>query len=195
MLLAAASCPAGRSSAARSPTSRARPRRAGVAIVTGVARRRRDWSASGRPDVVVVATGAVPYRPPLELDGDPVVLDAWDVIRGRAVPDGHVVVADWRSRLDRARRRDAARRRGRRVTLASSATTAGPAAPAVRPGHDDGERRRARVDLRPTLRPYGADATAVFLQHVLTGEAVVVEDVAALVLAQGPAPLDALLAS
>ncbi len=44
------------------------------------------------------------------------------------------------------------------------------------------------------MRLYGADSTAVFLQDVLTGDAVVVEDVAALVLAQGQAPEDALLA-
>ena len=43
--------------------------------------------ASGA-EVVVVATGAVPYRPPLELVGDPVVLDAWDVLRGAARPRG-----------------------------------------------------------------------------------------------------------
>ena len=43
-----------------------------------------------------MATGAVPYRPPLELMGEPVVLDAWEVLRGAAVPGGHVVVADWR---------------------------------------------------------------------------------------------------
>ena len=55
------------------------------------------------------------------------------------------------------------------------------------------EARRARVDLRPTLRPYGADASAVFLQDVLTSEAVVVEPASALVLAQGTVPLDGLL--
>jgi hypothetical protein len=53
--------------------------------------------------------------------------------------------------------------------------------------------RRARVDIRPTLRLFGADPTAVFLQDVLTSEAVVVEGTSALVLAQGTVPSDALL--
>ena len=53
--------------------------------------------------------------------------------------------------------------------------------------------RRAHVDIRPTLRLYGADSSAVFLQDVLTGDAVVVEEVAALVLAQGQTPEDSLL--
>jgi hypothetical protein len=53
--------------------------------------------------------------------------------------------------------------------------------------------RRARVDIRPTLRPYGVDSSAVFLQDVLTSDAVVVEDATALVLAQGTVPDDTLL--
>ena len=53
--------------------------------------------------------------------------------------------------------------------------------------------RQARVDIRPTLRLYGADSSAVFLQDVLTADAVIVEDAVALVLAQGTVPDDALL--
>jgi len=45
---------------------------------------------------VIVATGGRPYRPPLELVDDPPVLDAWEVIRGATVPEGRVVVVDWR---------------------------------------------------------------------------------------------------
>jgi NADPH-dependent 2,4-dienoyl-CoA reductase/sulfur reductase-like enzyme len=45
------------------------------------------------PDLVVVATGAEPYRPPIPHDGiEP--LDAWEVLRG-ARPGGRVLVADW----------------------------------------------------------------------------------------------------
>ena len=70
--------------------------RAGVRIVTDVDRRRRRCVRREAPDVVVVATGARPRRPPLELVGDPVVLDAWEVLQGATVPAGRVVVADWR---------------------------------------------------------------------------------------------------
>ena len=44
---------------------------------------------------------------------------------------------------------------------------------------------RARVEMLPLTRPFGYDGSAVFLQHTLTEEAVIVEDVAALVLAAG----------
>jgi hypothetical protein len=49
------------------------------------------------------------------------------------------------------------------------------------------------VDLRPQLRLFGADPSAVFLQDVLTSEPVVIEDTSALVLAQGTVPADGLL--
>jgi hypothetical protein len=52
---------------------------------------------------------------------------------------------------------------------------------------------RARVEVLPLTRPFGYDGSAVFLQHTLTEEAVIVEDVAALVLASGSVPEAALL--
>jgi len=51
----------------------------------------------------------------------------------------------------------------------------------------------AKVDIVPLVRPYGADEDTVYLQHVLTGEPVLVEEVAGLVLAQGHASVDDLL--
>ena len=168
-------------------------RRAGVRIETGL---RADVEAVARSgaQVVVVATGSVPYRPPLELVGDPTVLDAWDVIRGNAsVPDGHVVVADWRCDWVGLGVATMLAGAGRRVTLASSGYHAGQRLQQYVRDTMIAEARRAHVDLRPTLRPYGADASAVFLQDVLTSEAVVVEPASALVLAQGTVPLDGLL--
>src|SRR5690606_24036110 len=138
-------------------------------------------------------TGAIPYRPPIELAGEPVVLEAWDVIRGARVPAGHVVVADWRCDwvgLGLATQLAAG---GRRVTLASSGHHPGRRLqPYVRDATSGGA-RRARVALRPQLRLFGAEESAVFLQDGLTSEAVVVEGTSALVLAQGTVPDDALL--
>jgi 2,4-dienoyl-CoA reductase-like NADH-dependent reductase (Old Yellow Enzyme family) len=49
-----------------------------------------------RPEAVIVATGARPRRPPIEVLGSPTVLDAWEVIDGATVPSGRVVVSDWK---------------------------------------------------------------------------------------------------
>ncbi len=167
-------------------------RRAGVTIHTGVRADIAYVRASGAR-VVVVATGAVPYRPPLELAGEPVVLDAWDVIRGAAVPGGHVVVADWRCDWVGLGVATMLATGGRRVTLASSGYHAGQRLQQYIRDTMIASARRARVDIRPQLRLFGADPSAVFLQDVLTSEAVVVEDTAALVLAQGTVPADGLL--
>jgi 2,4-dienoyl-CoA reductase-like NADH-dependent reductase (Old Yellow Enzyme family) len=167
-------------------------RRAGVRVVTGVRVDAAYVGASGA-DVVVVATGAVPYRPPLEIAGNPVVLDAWEVLRGAAVPAGHVVVADWRCDWVGLGLARLLAERGHRVTLASSGYMAGQRLQQYVRDTMTAAARRARVDIRPTLRLFGADSTAVFLQDVLTSDAVIVEDTSALVLAQGTVPDDALL--
>ncbi|HEY6571491.1 MAG TPA: FAD-dependent oxidoreductase, partial [Candidatus Limnocylindrales bacterium] len=166
--------------------------RSGVDIVTGV-RAHAAWVRERGPDVVIVASGAVPYRPPLEVMGAPVILQTWDVIRGAAVPDGHVVVADFRSDWTGLGVATMLASRGHRVTLAVVGTMAGQRIQQYIRDTMTATARRAHVDIRPTLRLYGADSNAVFLQDVLTGDAVVVEDVAALVLAQGQTPDDSLL--
>jgi hypothetical protein len=53
---------------------------------------------------------------------------------------------------------------------------------------------RAGVEVIPLVRLFGYDGSAVFFQHVLTGEPVIVEGVTGLVLAQGHDPIDGLLA-
>jgi NADPH-dependent 2,4-dienoyl-CoA reductase/sulfur reductase-like enzyme len=49
--------------------------------------------AAAEPDLVLLACGAAPHQPPLDLGGLP-VSHAWDVLAG-ARPQGRVVVADW----------------------------------------------------------------------------------------------------
>jgi len=48
--------------------------------------------AEERPDVVVVATGAAPFKPPIEAVEAPNVVQAWDVLRARAHTGANVVV-------------------------------------------------------------------------------------------------------
>ncbi len=166
--------------------------RAGVRVVTSV-RVDPELVARERPDVVIVATGATPRRPPMELTGDPVVLDAWQVLQGAAMPDGRLVVADWRCDWIGLGLAELLAERGHKVTLGVD-------------GYHPGQRiqqyvrdamtaavTRAGVQVIPLVRLFGYDGSAVFFQHVLTGDAVIVEDVAGLVLAQGHDPVDDLL--
>jgi 2,4-dienoyl-CoA reductase-like NADH-dependent reductase (Old Yellow Enzyme family) len=166
--------------------------RAGVRIITGttvdVDTIRRD-----APDVVIVATGATARRPPIELTGSPVVLDAWEILRGASVPDGRIVVADWRCDWIGLGMAELLGERGRKVTLGVDGYMPGQRIQQYVRDAMVGAVTRAGVEVIPLVRLFGYDGSAVFFQHVLTGDAVIVEDAAALVLAQGHDPVDGLL--
>ena len=166
--------------------------RAGVRIVTGSSV---DAAlvAHEAPDVVIVATGGRPYRPPLELANDPPVFDAWDVIRGAALPDGRAVVVDWRCDWVGPGVALLLAGGGHQVTLASNGYTPGFRIQQYVRDATLAALARARVEVLLLVRPFGYDGSAVFLQHTLTEEAVIVEDAAALILASGCVPEAALL--
>jgi 2,4-dienoyl-CoA reductase-like NADH-dependent reductase (Old Yellow Enzyme family) len=167
--------------------------RAGVKVVTGV-HVDADLVAGQAPDAVVLATGARPYRPALELTDDAVVLDAWDVINGAALPSGRIVVADWRCDWIGLGVALEAAQQGRKVTLAVNGYHAGQLLQQYVRDAMLEQVLRAGVDIVPLVRPYGADDDTVYLQNVLTGEPVLIEGIAGLVLAQGHEPVEELSA-
>ena len=172
---------------------KAEARRAGVKIATGV-RADAAYVRASRAQVVIVATGATPYTPPLEVNGSPRMVQAWDVIRdAAAVPAGTVVVADFRSDWLGLGVATLLAGRGCRVTLAVTGAMAGQRCQQYVRDQMTAAARRAHVTILPTTRLFGADESAVYLQDGLTEEAVVVEDAVALVLAQGHLPADSLL--
>jgi len=146
------------------------------------------------PDLVLVATGARPYRPPLELVDGPWVADAWAVVRQPQIaPPGKIVVADARGDwvgLGVARLLAAA---GHEVVLAVRGYAAGEGLQQYVRDRLLAAIARQRITVLPLARPYGADDDTVYLQHVLTDEPVLVEGAAGLVLACGAAPDRALL--
>jgi 2,4-dienoyl-CoA reductase-like NADH-dependent reductase (Old Yellow Enzyme family)/thioredoxin reductase len=137
------------------------------------------------PDVVIVATGARPYHPVLEVMGEPVVLDAWQVLRGEAVPAGHVVVVDWRgdwigigvARLLAAQ--------GHRVTICVNGYAAGETLQQYVRDAMLTALQRERITVMPLVRLFGVDEDTVYLQHVLSEEPIEIGSVSALVMACG----------
>ncbi|MFE1951217.1 FAD-dependent oxidoreductase [Streptomyces sp. NPDC059524] len=142
------------------------------------------------PDAVVLATGARPRRPHLELLDDPVVLDAWQVIQGAAVPRGRIVVADWRGDWIGLGVALQLAGQGRKVTLCVTGFAAGEHLQQYVRSALLARAARARIDIVPNVRLYGADSDTVYLQHTLTEEPVLLEGVAGVVLAQGHEPVD-----
>ncbi|MDN5790107.1 MAG: FAD-dependent oxidoreductase [Micrococcales bacterium] len=166
--------------------------RAGARVITG-SRVTRDVVDREAPDAVIVATGARPRDMPLEITDAMPVLDAWQVLDGASLPRGPVVVADWRADWIGLGVALLLAQRGRRVSLAINAYQ--PGEMLQRYVRDDmlSAAYRSKVQMIPLVRPYGADEDSVYLQHVLTGEPVIVDGVSALVLAQGHEPVDDLV--
>ena len=145
-----------------------------------------------RPDAVVVATGSQPRAVDLEIAEGARCVDAWDVVAGAELPRGRVVIADWRCDWVGLGTALLLAERGHRVTLAISGYHAGQRIQQYVRDEMIAAATRAHIDVLPLVRPYGADDDTVYLQHVLTGEPVLVEDVSGLVLAQGNTSVDAL---
>jgi 2,4-dienoyl-CoA reductase-like NADH-dependent reductase (Old Yellow Enzyme family)/thioredoxin reductase len=147
------------------------------------------------PDFVVVATGARPRHPDIEVMGEPTVLDAWEVIRGADMRRGHSVVADWRGDWVGIGVARLLAERGQRVTLAVNGYSAGAALQQYVRDSLVGALERQRIAVVPLVRLFGVDDDSVYLQHVLTGEPVILEGVSSLVLALGHEADSALLSS
>ena len=48
------------------------------------------------PDAIIMATGATPYVPDVDIADDVHAVNAWQVLKGEVNPGQSVVVADWR---------------------------------------------------------------------------------------------------
>jgi len=158
--------------------------RAGVRIVTNTVVDA-DVLRASESDVVVVATGARPYRPPIEVMGKPTVLDAWQVLRGAPLPTGHVVVVDWKGDWVGIGVARALALRGHRVTLCVNGYAAGESLQQYVRDAQLSALVRERIVVVPLVRLFGVDDDTVYLQHVLTDEPVMINQVAGLVLACG----------
>ena len=151
---------------------------------------------------VVVATGARPGRPgtelpDLELLDQPVLLDAWrllaDGVAGVGLPRGRVLVADWRCDWVGLGVATLLAEAGHPVTLAVDGYLAGQLVQQYVRDEMLARAHRLGVQIVPTVRLYGLDGDTGYLQHTLTGEAVLIDGVVATVLAGANAADDALL--
>jgi pyruvate/2-oxoglutarate dehydrogenase complex dihydrolipoamide dehydrogenase (E3) component len=144
------------------------------------------------PSWVVVATGARPFASRHELRGIP-VLQAWDVLDG-AVPDGHVVVADWGRDsigLDCA---ELLAEAGRDVTLAIGSIYPGEALHQYHRNAYLGRLLRAGVRLEHYLGLESARDGVVHFRNVVAPDLVATLAADALVVSLGRVPNDALAA-
>ncbi|MHA1554292.1 MAG: FAD-dependent oxidoreductase, partial [Alphaproteobacteria bacterium] len=137
------------------------------------------------PDVVIVATGAVPRRPEIDRTDDAHVVDAWQVLTNEVTVGSDVVIADWRCDWIGMGLAEKLAGDGRRVRLAVNGIMPGQMIPQyVRDGWL-GSLHRLGVEIIPYARLYGVDGDTVYLQQTTSGEAILCEGVNTLVTALG----------
>jgi 2,4-dienoyl-CoA reductase-like NADH-dependent reductase (Old Yellow Enzyme family) len=165
---------------------------AGVQIHRG-ARVDRAAVLAAAPDVVLIATGAIPYRPEFPQEGALQIVDAWQVLRGQGTAIGEsVVIVDWRADWIGIGIAEHLAQQGRTVRLAVSGIAAGETLPLYVRDASAAGLHKLGVKVLTYMRLYGSDSDSVYLQHVSSGEAVVIDKVDTLVLCTGHTPVDEL---
>jgi 2,4-dienoyl-CoA reductase-like NADH-dependent reductase (Old Yellow Enzyme family) len=137
------------------------------------------------PEVVIVATGAVPYRPPIAGEGALQICNAWEVLRETEEPGHSVLVIDWRADWIGVGIAERLAQGGRSVRLAVSGAAIGETMPLYARDLAAATLHKLGVVVLPYMRLYGVDSDSVYLQHTVSGDAVVVEGVNTVVLCTG----------
>jgi 2,4-dienoyl-CoA reductase-like NADH-dependent reductase (Old Yellow Enzyme family)/thioredoxin reductase len=140
-----------------------------------------------RPDAVVVATGARPYRPALPL-GDATVVSAWDVLTADPAGGRRVVVADWGGDPSGLEAAERLVRAGNRVTLAVGSVAVGEGVHQYRRNLYLQRLYRAGVAIVHHAELAGATATRVRLRNAFAPELEHLVPADVLVLAVGRVP-------
>jgi len=141
-----------------------------------------------RPEAIILATGASPYRPDFVQDGDIQVVDAWQVLKGEVTVGTSVLVADWRCDWIGLGIAEKLARQGSAVKLAVSSEMAGKSIPSYVRFTSIATLHRLGVEIIDYARLYGCDTGTVYLQHTASGEPIIVEGIDTLVLCQGHTP-------
>jgi len=137
------------------------------------------------PDAVVLATGARPA--PVEIEGaeEAHLVEAWAVIRGEANVGGRVVIADWRCDWIGMGLAELLARNGCDVTLAVDGYMPGQTIQMYVRDHWAATLNKLGVKVIPYARLFGADSSTVYLQHITSGEPIILDGIDTVVTAMG----------
>ncbi|MDH3763363.1 MAG: FAD-dependent oxidoreductase [Gammaproteobacteria bacterium] len=141
-----------------------------------------------KPDAVIIATGAIPYRPELDISEETHAVDAWQILKDEAKPGASVVIADWRCDWVGMGLAEKLAREGCHVRLCVDGEMAGQNLQKYLRWHWAGALHKLGVEVIPYARLYGADGDTVYFLHNTSGEAIVCENMDTLVIAQGHQP-------
>ena len=130
-----------------------------------------------QPGVIVLATGSLPREPSFDGAADAHVVDSWQVISGETQVGNSVVIADWACDWVGLGLAEKLARDGCRVRLCVIGMVPGETIQSAVRDRWIGELHKLGVEIIPYVRIFGADEDSVYLQHVISEEAVVLEGV------------------
>ena len=137
------------------------------------------------PDVVIAATGAIPYMPEIRGSEEAHVVNAWQVLEGKANVGGSVVIADWRCDWIGLGLAELLVKQGCSIRLAVNGMVAGQNIPQYARDAWIGKLHKLGVEIIPHVRVVGVDSEDVYFQHTLSGEPVILNSVDTLVTSLG----------
>ena len=143
-------------------------------------------------EAIIVATGAIPYTPPVEGREDGHVVEAWDVLTSKANPGSRVLVADWRCDWVGMGLAEKLARDGRHVRLAVNGLHAGQNLQMYLRDLWAVKLHELGVEVIPYARLYGVDRDTAYLTHIVSGKPIVCEAVDTVVMAFGHSPVTTL---
>ncbi len=137
------------------------------------------------PDAIIIATGAIPYHPDVEISENTHSVNAWEVLQGKVKPGTRVIVADWRCDWIGMGLSEKLALDGLQVRLCVDGEMAGQNLQQYMRWQWIGKLHKLGVEIIPYARLYGADGDTAYFQHTTSGEAIICEKMDTLVLAQG----------
>ncbi len=140
------------------------------------------------PDAVILATGSKPVETPVEGRDGGNVIEAIDLLAGRARPGARVVVADWRCDWIGIGVAMLLQRAGHHVRLAVNGIAAGQNLQQYVRDHWAACLHRAEIEVIAYARLFGIDGESAYFIHGASGQPIVLDGADSLVLCSGHAP-------
>ena len=139
------------------------------------------------PEEIIVAVGAEPYVPPLELSGGRQLLKPREVLLGDAACGNHVAIVDWKGDWIGVGLAEKLIQEGHRVTYVTSSAMPAINLMAYIRDQTVNELAKSGVQFITYARLFGADEGAVYCENTFTGDPIEIEDVDSLIVSFGNA--------
>ena len=137
------------------------------------------------PDAIIIATGAVPRLPEVEVDGMQLI-DSWCAINSDVEIGQNVVVADWACDWSGLGIAQMLAQKGHHVRLLCGGSVPGESLQGIVRDQWIGELHKLDVEMIPFARFYGADSDSAFFQHMTSEQPIICDNVDTIVSCYAP---------